>query len=134
MVDALAALSTIIDHSSIPTVSKTLLSCHLRCNNHQVAKKSYMAVLSLGYASQSVTVFRDDKEVFGGYGGDIAEGKAFVVLIDHISWDLSSNYLIKDGIFNGSGYLGQLLFVLFCHTVRASKISFTYFNYYNIKS
>ena len=47
MVDALAALCTIIDHSTIATVSKALLSGNLCCNDHQVAKKSYMAVLSL---------------------------------------------------------------------------------------
>ena len=123
MVDALAPLCTIIDHSTIATVSKALLSGNLRCNDHQVAKKSYMAVLSLGYACESIAVLRDDKEVFSGYGGDIAESQGFVVLIDHISWDLSSDDLVKDGVFNGSGCLSQLLFVLFCHTVRASEIS-----------
>ena len=60
MVDALAALSTIIDHSTISTVSKALLSGYLRSNDHQVAKKSYMAVLSLGYASESIAVLWDD--------------------------------------------------------------------------
>ena len=127
MVDALAALCTIIDHSTIATVSKALLSGNFCCNDHQVAKKSYMAVLSLGYTCESIAVLWDDKEVFSGYGGDITESQCFVVLIYHISWDLSSDDLVKDCVFDGSGCLSQLLLILFCHTVRASKISLTLF-------
>ena len=73
MVDALASLSTIIDHSAISTVSKALLCGHLRRNDHQMAKKSYMAVFSPRYASEPVAVLRDDEEMFGSHGCNITE-------------------------------------------------------------
>ena len=113
MENTLAALCSFVDDSAVATFGKAFLSSHFGTSDHQVAQKRGVAILSLGDASESVTVLGNDEEVFGSDGCDVAESQTLVILVDDVGRDLLAHDLVEDGVFFGYGCLSLSLLASF---------------------
>ena len=99
MEDRLAALGTLVDHSSVALLGQALLCRDFGDDDHHVAQKCGMSILSLADASETVAVLGDDQKVLGGDGGDVLECQALVIFVDDVGWDLLANNLVENRIF-----------------------------------
>ena len=111
VVDALAAMTSIVDYSSEPVLSQAFLSCNLRSNDHEMTEQGLVPILSLMYLCQPVPVLRNDEKVRGSDRSNVTEGQASIILVEYVRRNLLPDEFIKDSILSWFGFLSFGLLV-----------------------
>ena len=104
-------MTSIVDYSSEPVLSKAFLSGNLSSDDHEVTKQGLVPFLSLMYLCQPVPVLRNDEEVRGSDRRNVSEGHASVILVEYVRRNLLPDEFIKDCILGRYGFLSFGLLV-----------------------
>ena len=111
VVDALAAMTSIVDYSSEPVLGQAFLSCNLRSNDHEVTEQGLVPILSLMYLCQPVAVLRNHEKVRGSDRSNVTECQASIILVEYVRRNLLPDEFIKDSILSWFGFLSFGLLV-----------------------
>ena len=111
VVDALAAMTSIVDYSSEPVLGQAFLSCNLRSNDHEMTEQGLVPILSLMYLCQPVPVLRNHEKVRGSDRSNVTECQASIILVEYVRRNLLPDEFIKDSILSWFGFLSFGLLV-----------------------
>ena len=100
--DCFSTIGAIIDDKAIACFVELALAGNALGGDEEMSEEGM--ILGRNGAVAGVMLFRDEKNVNGGLGGEITEGEDVIILVKYIGRDLAVDDAFEDGFGHWASY------------------------------